>query len=288
MSPRSSTVGPGRAPRAATTDVTERPSCTCSGQVGERAEHGVAGLRQGEAQLRASVQGAAQRDRARLHGPRLRAQPGQHSVVAGHRPIVHHLRVPCGSTSACGLDHSPRGPTVEGMAVQSVEAPADVRDTALPGYAVAAIREEGRWRCARMAVGGPRRPRRRHHRAAVAALHRRGARPARRRRRVLRAPAAHPGRGGADGVRRRRRPRLRRRRRCPRSPARRAARRRRRRRRARRGPRAIWRSSPTSACPPTSWRCWRPSWSFTPTSSSRRSGGAAGSRDALAEVVDER
>ena len=38
------------------------------------------------------------------------------------------------------------------MAVQSVEAPADVRDTALPGYAVAAIREEGRWRCARMAA----------------------------------------------------------------------------------------------------------------------------------------
>ena len=38
------------------------------------------------------------------------------------------------------------------MAVQSVEAPADLRDTALPGYAVAAIREEGRWRCARMAA----------------------------------------------------------------------------------------------------------------------------------------
>ncbi len=37
------------------------------------------------------------------------------------------------------------------MAVQSVEAPAGVPDTALPGYAVAAIREEGRWRCARMA-----------------------------------------------------------------------------------------------------------------------------------------
>ena len=37
------------------------------------------------------------------------------------------------------------------MAVQSVEAPAGVRDMALPGFAVAAIREEGRWRCARMA-----------------------------------------------------------------------------------------------------------------------------------------
>ena len=36
------------------------------------------------------------------------------------------------------------------MAVQSVEAPADVREQALPGYAVAAIREEGRWRCSRM------------------------------------------------------------------------------------------------------------------------------------------
>ncbi len=37
------------------------------------------------------------------------------------------------------------------MAVQSVQRPATVREQALPGYAVAAIREEGRWRCARMA-----------------------------------------------------------------------------------------------------------------------------------------
>ncbi|NMH98348.1 tRNA adenosine deaminase-associated protein [Pseudonocardia acidicola] len=36
------------------------------------------------------------------------------------------------------------------MAVQSVQAPADVREQALPGYAVAAIREEGRWRCTRL------------------------------------------------------------------------------------------------------------------------------------------
>jgi putative tRNA adenosine deaminase-associated protein len=36
------------------------------------------------------------------------------------------------------------------MAVQSVKAPADVREQALPGYAVAAIREEGRWRCTRL------------------------------------------------------------------------------------------------------------------------------------------
>lgn len=36
------------------------------------------------------------------------------------------------------------------MAVQSVKAPADVREQALPGYAVAAIREDGRWRCTRL------------------------------------------------------------------------------------------------------------------------------------------
>jgi putative tRNA adenosine deaminase-associated protein len=37
------------------------------------------------------------------------------------------------------------------MAVQSVQAPADVREQALPGFAVAAIREDGRWRCTSMA-----------------------------------------------------------------------------------------------------------------------------------------
>lgn len=36
------------------------------------------------------------------------------------------------------------------MAVQSVQRPADVREQALPGYAVAAIREAGRWRCRRL------------------------------------------------------------------------------------------------------------------------------------------
>lgn len=36
------------------------------------------------------------------------------------------------------------------MAVQSVEARTEVREQALPGFAVAAIREEGRWRCARL------------------------------------------------------------------------------------------------------------------------------------------
>lgn len=34
--------------------------------------------------------------------------------------------------------------------MQSVQSRDDVRDQALPGYAVAAIREEGRWRCARL------------------------------------------------------------------------------------------------------------------------------------------
>lgn len=37
------------------------------------------------------------------------------------------------------------------MAVQSVEEPVDAREQALPGYAVAAILEDGRWRCTRLA-----------------------------------------------------------------------------------------------------------------------------------------
>lgn len=36
------------------------------------------------------------------------------------------------------------------MAVQSVQAPAGVREQALPGFAVAAIREDGQWRCTRL------------------------------------------------------------------------------------------------------------------------------------------
>jgi putative tRNA adenosine deaminase-associated protein len=36
------------------------------------------------------------------------------------------------------------------MAVQSAEAPPDLREEALPGFAVAAIREDGRWRCTRL------------------------------------------------------------------------------------------------------------------------------------------
>lgn len=38
------------------------------------------------------------------------------------------------------------------MAVQSIQAPSGVRDDALPGYAVAAIREDGRWRCVALAA----------------------------------------------------------------------------------------------------------------------------------------
>jgi putative tRNA adenosine deaminase-associated protein len=37
------------------------------------------------------------------------------------------------------------------MAVQSVQRPAAVREQALPGYAVAVIREDGQWRCLRLA-----------------------------------------------------------------------------------------------------------------------------------------
>ncbi|TCK27185.1 putative tRNA adenosine deaminase-associated protein [Pseudonocardia endophytica] len=44
----------------------------------------------------------------------------------------------------------PRVRTVEHVPTQSVEAARDTRDAALPGFAVAAIREEGRWRCVRM------------------------------------------------------------------------------------------------------------------------------------------
>ena len=40
--------------------------------------------------------------------------------------------------------------TVVHVPTQSVEAAHDTRDAALPGFAVAAIREEGRWRCVRM------------------------------------------------------------------------------------------------------------------------------------------
>lgn len=36
------------------------------------------------------------------------------------------------------------------MAVQSVTAPAETREQALPGFAVAAIREDGHWRCTRL------------------------------------------------------------------------------------------------------------------------------------------
>ncbi|MHA6628371.1 tRNA adenosine deaminase-associated protein [Pseudonocardia sichuanensis] len=38
------------------------------------------------------------------------------------------------------------------MAVQSVERPAELREQAVPGFAVAAIREDGAWQCRRMAA----------------------------------------------------------------------------------------------------------------------------------------
>ena len=169
--------------------------------------------------------------------------------------------------------------------MQSVEAPAGAQDTALPGYAVAAIREEGRWRCARMAAEALV-----DLDAAITEL------------RALRSTGAvlglldvddeffvllRPTPGGvslmvSDAVAaldydvaadvldllRVELPET------TTSPT------------PRRGPRAISRSWPTSACPPTSWRSWRPSRSSTRTSSSRRSAAAAGSREALAEVVD--
>jgi putative tRNA adenosine deaminase-associated protein len=45
---------------------------------------------------------------------------------------------------------APIGRTVVVVPTQSVEATPDTRGAALPGFAVAAIREEGRWRCVRL------------------------------------------------------------------------------------------------------------------------------------------
>ena len=295
MSPRSSTVGPGRDPSStATTDVTALPEVHLQRQVGERVEHGVAGAGRSRpssgcrcsARRSATVRGctvrACARSPARSASSRGTARSWhlERSLRSEHRARVTNfdptvwragqLRVVVWTTVEAGL-------TVWGMAVQSVEAPADVRERpcpdspsprsgrrvagAAPGMATEALVDLD---TAITELRG-------------AALHRRGARPARRRRRVLRAAAARPGRGVVDGVRRGRRPRLRRRRRRPRPAARRAARRRRGRSTPRRGPRAISRSSPISGCPPTSWRCWRPSRSSTRTSSSRRSAAVAGS-----------
>ena len=48
------------------------------------------------------------------------------------------------------MDHTASEPYRRGVAVQSAKAPPGVRGDALPGFAVAAIREDGRWRCAPM------------------------------------------------------------------------------------------------------------------------------------------
>ncbi len=45
------------------------------------------------------------------------------------------------------MDHTPDWAYRMGMAVQSVPAAPEVRESALPGFAVAAVREDGRWRC---------------------------------------------------------------------------------------------------------------------------------------------
>src|SRR6476620_4082402 len=55
-----------------------------------------------------------------------------------------------GSTFRCGLDHTHKWAYRVGMAVQSAQAAAGVREEIVPGYAVAAIREDGRWRCSRL------------------------------------------------------------------------------------------------------------------------------------------
>jgi len=48
------------------------------------------------------------------------------------------------------MDHTASEPYRRRVAVQSAKAPPGVRGDALPGFAVAAIREDGRWRCAPM------------------------------------------------------------------------------------------------------------------------------------------
>lgn len=53
-------------------------------------------------------------------------------------------------TACCVIDHRCEETYRRHVAVQSVERPAGVREQALPGFAVAAVREEGRWRCALM------------------------------------------------------------------------------------------------------------------------------------------
>jgi putative tRNA adenosine deaminase-associated protein len=80
----------------------------------------------------------------------LLAERGELGVGRPHVPILTP-REPAGP--ACHLvyvDHTAAGLYRKQMAVQSAKAPPGVRGDALPGFAVAAIREDGRWRCARM------------------------------------------------------------------------------------------------------------------------------------------
>ncbi|OLT14869.1 hypothetical protein BJF78_17065 [Pseudonocardia sp. CNS-139] len=53
-------------------------------QVGERGDHGVAGVREVEPQLRTPVDGATERDRARLDAARLGVQSGDRGDVQRH------------------------------------------------------------------------------------------------------------------------------------------------------------------------------------------------------------
>lgn len=72
-------------------------------------------------------------------------------------PIVAHHRPPGDRRRRC--DHAYlvvawltalARRTVDRVPTQSVEAAPDTRGAALPGFAVAAIREEGKWRCVRL------------------------------------------------------------------------------------------------------------------------------------------
>ena len=64
-------------------------------EIAQLGEERVAGVRQGEAQLRTAMERAPQRHSARLHVPRSDAQTRKREVDPGHRPIVAPL--------ACGV-----------------------------------------------------------------------------------------------------------------------------------------------------------------------------------------
>ena len=148
MSPRSSTVGPGRSPSStATTELTERPRCTCNGRSARAAT--TASWVRGSSRPSSGCRCSARRS-ATVRGCTLRA--------SAWRPVID----PSGgmgrswrAVDAAGHPRTVVWTTVEGayrslMAVQSVQAREDLQGQALPGYAVAAIREDGRWRCTRL------------------------------------------------------------------------------------------------------------------------------------------